>query len=90
MRLALRRSIGSSTALGALALAALIGMNELSRLIGEVLATDGHSHSLADVIGLGAGAELEAWVDWRSAAFSTSAFIVVHAALDLVNGLHQV
>ena len=84
MRARIRRSIGSSTALGALALAALIGMNELSRLIGEVLAADGHSHSLANVIGLGAGAELEAWADWRSAAFSTSAFILVHAALDLV------
>lgn len=84
MRARIRRTIGSSTALGALALAAMIGMNELSRLIGEVLAADGHSHSLAEVIGLGAGSELEAWADWRSAAFSTSAFIVVHAALDLV------
>lgn len=84
MRTRIRRSIGSSTALGALALAALIGMNELSRLIGEVLATDGHSHALAEVIGLGAGSELDAWADWRSAAFSTSAFILVHTALDLV------
>jgi hypothetical protein len=84
MHVAIRRSIGSSTALGALALAALIGMNELSRLIGEVLASDGHSHSLSDVIGLGAGSELEAWVDWRSAAFSTSGFLLVHTALDLV------
>jgi hypothetical protein len=84
MRARIRRSIGSSSALGALALAALIGMNELSRLISEVLAQDGHTHSLAAVIGFGAGSELDAWADWRSAAFSTSAFILVHSALDLI------
>jgi hypothetical protein len=84
MRARIRRTIGSSTALAVLALAALVTLNELSRLVGDVLAADGHTHSIADVIGLGAGAELEAWADWRSAAFSPMALIVAHTVIDLV------
>jgi hypothetical protein len=67
-----------------LALAALVAMNELSRLVGEVLAADGHTHSIGAVIGLSAGSELDAWADWRSAAFSPMAFIVAHSLLDLL------
>jgi len=80
----IRRTIGSSTALVVLGLTALLAMNELSRLIGEVLAADGHTHTLAAVIGLGAGSELDAWADWRSAAFSPMAFIVAHSLVDLL------
>jgi hypothetical protein len=84
VRARIRRSIGSSTALVVTAVAVLLAMNELSRLIGEVLATDGHTHALAAVIGLGAGAELDAWADWRTAAFSPAGFILIHALLGLV------
>ncbi len=80
----IRRTIGSSTALGVLAVAALVTLNELSRLVGEVLAADGHTHAIADVIGLGAGSELDAWADWRSAAFSPMALIIAHTLVDLV------
>lgn len=80
----IRRTIGSSTALVVVALTALLAMNELSRLVGEVLAADGHTHSIAAVIGLSAGSELDAWADWRSAAFSPMAFIVAHSLIDLL------
>ncbi len=80
----IRRTIGSSTALVVLGIAALVTLNELSRLVGEVLAADGHTHAIADVIGLGAGSELDAWADWRSAAFSPTALIVGHALVDLL------
>jgi hypothetical protein len=84
LRALIRRTIGSSTALAVLGLAALVTLNELSRLVGEVLAADGHTHSIAAVIGLGAGAELEAWPDWRSAAFSPMALIIAHCLADLL------
>lgn len=84
MRVRIRRTIGSSTALAVLGMAALVTLNELSRLVGEVVAADGHTHAIADVIGLAAGAELEAWADWRSAVFSPMAFVVIHSLVDLL------
>ena len=79
-----RLSLRSSGLLAALVLACLIAMNEIDRLIGDVLAADGHTHTIAEVTGLGAGAATEAWADWRSATYSPDAFLLIHCAIDAI------
>jgi len=79
----LRRTAGSSTALGLLAVALYITMKETERLISDVLGGGGHTHDLGSMIGLSAGAEFEAWRDWGAAAFSPGPLIVFHTLVDL-------
>ena len=80
----MRRSVLSSTALALLAVAALLTMTELDRLVGGALAIDGHTHRLSTVLGPLALTEMEAWADWRTAAFSPTLFIILHAVVGLV------
>lgn len=79
----LRRTIGSSTAVAILAVALVVTQREAERLIGDVLGAGGHTHQLGSIVGLGAGAEFEAWRDWSSAAFSPWPFILFHTLVDV-------
>ena len=84
-RRGVRASVGSSTALAIIAVVALVTMNELSRLIHDVIGDGGRTHSLNEVIGFSAGTESEAWSDWHGAAsFSPAAFIAIRTLVDLV------
>ena len=81
-----RRSLASSTALALLAVSFIIVRNELDRLIGEVLSVDGHTHSLDDVTGFGAFAQVGSWAAWKSASAAASAqtFVAVFAGFGLL------
>ncbi len=80
----LRQSVFSSTALALLALAALIVMNELDRLIADVVSPSGRVHALSGVIGVGAALETEAWGDWAEALFPVEQLIRAHVVTDLL------
>lgn len=83
IRSRVRRTVGSSTALALLAVALLVTMKEIERLVGRVLGGDGHTHDLGTIVGPGAGTEVEAWRDWSAAAFSPEPLIVAYALVDL-------
>lgn len=78
----LRRTLGSSAAVAVLAVAIVITLNEIDRLVGQVLGGGGRTHSLAAITGVGAGAEFDAWRDWSEAAFSPQSLIVLFVLLD--------
>ena len=82
----LRRSLFSSTALALFAVVFQIVRNELDRLIGEVLSADGHTHTLGDITGFGAGVQTNAWGAWKSAGAASSAqgFVLISTAFDVL------
>lgn len=81
---ALRASVFSSVALVVVALGAWVAMNELDRLIADVVSPSGRTHALSGLFGPGAALETEAWGDWAAAAYPVEALIRAHLAIDLV------
>lgn len=81
-----RFTIFSSTFFALVGFAALLTMNELDRLINDVVAPSGHVHAISSVIGFSAAAEIEAWADWRltSPTFDVLALVRAHGLLDLL------
>jgi len=80
----LRASVFSSVALALLALAALLVMNELDRLIADVVSPSGRTHALSGVYGPTAFLETEAWGDWAASAFPVASLIRASVLADLV------
>ncbi|QNO36806.1 hypothetical protein H4J02_09970 [Protaetiibacter sp. SSC-01] len=80
----LRAGALSSTALALLALASLLVMNELDRLVGDVVAPSGRVHALSGVYGPTAFLETDAWADWAASAFPVGALVRAHLVADLV------
>lgn len=80
----LRVSVFSSTALVIVAVASLLVMNELDRLIADVVSPSGRTHALSGVFGLGAALETEAWGDWTASAFPVEVFVRAHIVVDLL------
>lgn len=79
-----RRSYLSSTALMITAVLALVTMNELNRLIGEAISRTGRVHPLSEVIGFAPWTGVDAWADWKTAAFSPMGMVITHTAMDVV------
>lgn len=80
----LRATVFSSVALVLVAVAALLVMNELDRLIGDVVSPSGRTHALSGVYGLGAALETEAWGDWAASDFPVGTLIRASVVADLV------
>lgn len=84
VRSVLRRTVASSTALALLALASLLVMNELDRLIADVVSPSGRTHALSSVYGFGAALETEAWGDWAASDFPVGQLVRASVLVDLV------
>ena len=84
MRGRLRASVFSSTSLALLALASLLVMNELDRLVSDVVSPSGRAHAFSGVIGPTAFLETEAWADWSASAFPVAALVRASLVADLV------
>ncbi|PZQ88098.1 MAG: hypothetical protein DI534_11520 [Leifsonia xyli] len=80
----LRAGPFSSVALLLLALAAVIVINELDRLVGDVVSPSGRTHTLSGVYGPTSFLETEAWGDWASSTFPVGALIRASVVADLV------
>ena len=80
----LRRTVVSSTALALLALASLLVMNELDRLIADVVSPSGRTHALSGLYGFSAILETEAWGDWAASAFPVGQLVRASVLADLV------
>ena len=80
----LRATVFSSTALALLALAAVLVMNELDRLIADVVSPSGRTHALSGVYGPGSALETEAWSDWGASAFPVGELVRASVVADAV------
>lgn len=80
----LRATIISSTFFVLLIIASNLAINELDRLVADVVSEGGRAHSLKSVFGLGAAAETEAWADWRDSAFKVLPLVRLSIYFDLI------
>jgi hypothetical protein len=67
-----------------IAVASQLVANELNRLVGEVLAANGHVYSLSDVLSWGALTQTDNWHEWSTASVSPAPFIIGNTIADLV------
>jgi hypothetical protein len=67
-----------------LAVAMLIAMAELDRLVGDAISSDGQVSQIADVTGFSAVAHIESWAGWATATPPPWLLILIQIALDLV------
>lgn len=74
----------SSTVLATLAVACFITMNELDRLIADVVSPAGRAHSFVGVFGFTSLAETEAWGDWARSEYPIGRLLLTHTVVDLV------
>ncbi len=81
---AVTQTLRSSVTVGMLAAAILIAMNEIDRLVEQVVGLNGHTHGISAVISPLAWSERSAWTDWSGASTFPGYFIALHTALDLL------
>ncbi|HEV7741540.1 MAG TPA: hypothetical protein VGO65_03905 [Pseudolysinimonas sp.] len=67
-----------------IALASLLAMLELDRLVGETLGSDGQTFTIAQAVGPGAFGSMPAWGIWATAVPSPMPLIGIHVLLDVV------
>ena len=80
----IRASIGSTTFLVLVAVAALVAMGEVNYLIGQILPTSSRVHELTAVIGPGGVLNIGAWEDWSDSTINPAPLISLHTTIDLL------